>query len=291
MHEDAFHLGGGVPALQIRHQCAVQRIVGGRAGQREVDVVALHGHTRGFHHELIAAMQALQQFAIIQERAFVQIAGVGVDEIPAAVFAGVQAADDVFDRQITVDDTDRVRRKQSFQPFAVKQPGQLAEIFVLDAVDPDGVGGHQLPQAAGLTQFLQVAVHLFVDVLLDFFHIRRAGRGAVELFFERVKHIAQDGGAFLDRVGMQVAEQPHRLRVVDHIVPAAAIFGAALQDVAQRQAVLPGTQPGELFGQLIAVRAKGIFAIERFFRVHAKHRGGVGTGGVVLQDRDALVHF
>ena len=90
---------------------------------------------------------------------------------------------------------------------------------------------------------------------------------------------------------MQVAEQPHRLRVVDHIVPAAAILGAALQDVAQRQAVLPGTQPGELFGQLIAVRTKGIFAIERFFRVHAKHRGGVGTGGVVLQDRDALVHF
>ena len=35
---------------------------------------------------------------------------------------------------------------------------------------------------------------------------------------------------------MQVAEQANSLRVVDHVVPAAAVLGAALQDVAQGQA-------------------------------------------------------
>ena len=220
-----------------------------------------------------------------------QIAGVGVDEIPAAVRARVQAANDVFNGQVAVDGTHGVSSEQSFQPFAVEKPGQLVQVFVLDTVDPDGVGSHQLPQGAGIPQFLQVGVHLFIDVLLDFFHICRTGGGTVELFFQRVQHLPQDGGAFLHRVGVQVAEQADSLRVVDHVVPAAAVLGAALQDVAQGQVVLLGAQPGQLFGQLVAVRTKGIFTVERLFFVHAEHGGGVGTGGIVLQNGDALVHF
>ena len=55
-----------------------QRIIGGGAGQLEVNVVFLHSAARGHHHELIAAVQALQQFA--QPGDVVLIAGKGHED-------------------------------------------------------------------------------------------------------------------------------------------------------------------------------------------------------------------
>ena len=50
-------------------------------------------------------------------------------------------------------------------------------------------------------------------------------------------------------------------------------------------------QPVQLLGQLLAVGAKGVFAVKRRVFVHAQHGGGVGPGREILQNGDALVHL
>ena len=217
-----------------------------------------------------------------------QVAGIRVDQIPAVV---VGAADDVLNRQVAVDRAHRVLRKQVAQPVMVKHPVQRGQVLVLHAVDAQRVIAHQLAQHPVLMQLFQVAVNLRLDVLFDFLRVRRDRRRLVELILQRCQHRTQDGAALFHGVRVQVAEHPHGLRVVDHVVPAAAVGLLAAQNIAQRQAVLPGTQPVELLGQLCAVLAKGIFAVERRLRVHAEHRRGVRPGGVVLQNRNAAVHL
>ena len=178
MHQDALHLPGGVPLPQIRPQRRQQPVIGRRSGQRKIDAVFRHGHTGGHHHELVAAVQALQQFAVIQKGTFVQIAGVGVNEIPAI---GIGAADDVLDGQIPVDGADGVLRKEPLQPVMVKKPRQLVEIPVGHPVHPHPVVAHQLPDAAGLPQLLQVGVHLFGDVFAGQRHVGGRGGGSVQI--------------------------------------------------------------------------------------------------------------
>ena len=288
VHQNALDLLPRVAGAQILHHGGQQRVIGRTARQLEVNTVVLHGHARRFHHKFVAAVQALQQLAVIQERTFVQIAGIRVDQIPAVV---VGAADDVLNRQVAVDRAHRVLRKQVAQPVMVKHPVQRGQVLVLHAVDAQRVIAHQLAQHPVLMQLFQVAVNLRLDVLFDFFRVRRDRRRLVELILQRRQHRTQDGAALFHGVRVQVAEHPHGLRVVDHVVPAAAVGLLAAQNIAQRQAVLLGTQPVELLGQLCAVLAKGIFAVERRLRVHAEHRRGVRPGGVVLQNRNAAVHL
>ena len=81
--------------------------------------------------------------------------------------------------------------KQGTQRIVVKQAAQLFQVAVAAAIDPDAVIVPQFFQDAGVPDLFQIGIHLFVQVFLNFFGIRRAGCGAVELFIQCPQHTAQ----------------------------------------------------------------------------------------------------